>query len=88
MDNVIINIGCICVALCWTEVAHIDVWFKRHLFGFPSDWKRIRPIDCASCMAFWLTFIFVPLMHTWIAIFFPFINTIIVECIIHIKSKY
>lgn len=37
-------------ALVFAELSPVMDWVKRH-FGY----KRMKPLDCAFCLAFWLT---------------------------------
>lgn len=45
--------GLSCIAYIWVETSMPII---RIIFSIPHD-KRLKPLDCAPCLAFWLTLI-------------------------------
>ena len=77
--QIIINLGIVAIAILFIELAKLDVWMKQHYFGPPSKWERLRPFDCAPCLALWLTLVLLPFYGKpeFHYLFYPFINSFI-----------
>ncbi len=77
MYNEIIGIACLSIIIVnFGKPADL---LKRYLYGSDfSKWKRMKPLDCAFCLSWWLGLSFFLYTYGWVGILYASIATVIV----------
>jgi hypothetical protein len=72
-------IGIACLAIIIVNFGKPADLFKRYLYGSDySKWKRMKPLDCAFCLSWWLGLSFFLYTYGWVGILYASIATVIV----------
>ena len=72
-------IGIACLAIIIVNFGKPADLLKRYLYGSDySKWKRMKPLDCAFCLSWWLGLSFFLYTYGWVGILYASIATVIV----------
>jgi hypothetical protein len=72
-------IGIACLAIIIVNFGKPADLLKRYLYGNEyHKWKRMKPIDCAFCLSWWLGLSFFLYTYGWVGILYASIATVIV----------
>lgn len=77
LNTILTILGIACLAVVFSELSGIVYRIKYILWGMNSYKKRLKPLDCPMCMAFWIALPYAWYYYHWhFAILFPFICAI------------
>lgn len=75
-------IGISCLAIVIVNFGKPADYVKRYLYGNKyANWKRVKPLDCAFCLSFWLGVVFFIHEYGIVGILYACISTVIVAIV-------
>ena len=72
-------IGIACFAIILVNFGKPADILKHWIYGHnPYNWKRLKPLDCAFCMSWWIGFTFFLFSYGFIGVLYASISSVIV----------
>jgi len=79
MNTILEIIGVACFAIILVNFGKPADLLKQFIYGHnPYNWQRMKPLDCAFCMSWWIGVIFFVITYGFVGVLYASISSIIV----------